>query len=65
MGILHSYRRINIASKARIMSILQKKLKLPNDFVKIENGEKVLFLNPGAPDWIVVSKKRSCHPSAM
>ena len=41
---------------AGIMSILQQKLKLPNDFVKIENGEKVLFLNPSAPDWIVVSK---------
>lgn len=38
------------------MSILHQKLKLPNDFVKIENGERVLFLNPSAPDWIVVSK---------
>jgi len=38
------------------MSILEQKFKIPNDFVKIENGEKVLFLNPNAPDWIVVSK---------
>lgn len=39
-----------------IMSIRQQKLKLPNDFIKIAKGEKVLFLNPNAPDWIVVSK---------
>ena len=38
------------------MSILQQKLTLPSDLVKVENGEKVLFLNPSAPDWIVVSK---------
>ena len=38
------------------MSILQHKFKLPNDFIKIERGEKVLFLNPSSPDWIVVSK---------
>ena len=38
------------------MSMLEQKLKLPRDLVKIENGEKVLFLNPSAPDWIVVSK---------
>lgn len=38
------------------MSLLQQKLKLPNDFVKIEEGGKVLFLNPSVPDWIVVSK---------
>ncbi|HEY9160229.1 MAG TPA: radical SAM protein [Desulfomonilia bacterium] len=38
------------------MSILQQKLKLPNDFVKIKKGNKVLFLKPSAPDWIVVSK---------
>jgi radical SAM protein with 4Fe4S-binding SPASM domain len=36
--------------------MLEQKLKLPSDLVKIENGEKVLFLNPSAPDWIVVSK---------
>jgi len=36
--------------------MLEQKLKLPRDLVKIENGEKVLFLNPSAPDWIVVSK---------
>jgi radical SAM protein with 4Fe4S-binding SPASM domain len=39
------------------MSMSEQKLKLPSDLVKIENGEKVLFLNPSAPDWIVVSKK--------
>ena len=46
----------DIASKAGTMSILHQKLKLPEHAVKIENGEKVLFLNPGAPDWIVVTK---------
>jgi radical SAM protein with 4Fe4S-binding SPASM domain len=46
----------NITPKARIiMSILQQKLKLPTDLVKIKKGDKVLFLNPNAPDWIVVS----------
>ena len=38
------------------MSILQQKLKLPAEFVKIKKGDKVLFLNPSAPDWIVVSQ---------
>jgi hypothetical protein len=38
------------------MSILQQKFQLPNDLIKIERGEKVLFLNPSSPDWIVVSK---------
>jgi len=47
---------INITLKTGIMSLLQQKLKLPNDFVKIEEGGKVLFLNPSVPDWIVVSK---------
>lgn len=38
------------------MSILHQKIKLPNGFVKIEKGEKVLFLNPAVPDWVVVNK---------
>lgn len=38
------------------MNLFQKKLKLPNHAVKIENGEKVLFLHPSEPDWIVVTK---------
>lgn len=38
------------------MSILQQKPKLPADFVKIKKGDKVLFLNPNVPDWIVVSQ---------
>ena len=37
-------------------SILHRKLKLPIDVVKIKKNDKVLFLNPSAPDWIVVSK---------
>jgi radical SAM protein with 4Fe4S-binding SPASM domain len=45
----------SIISKAKIMSILQQRLKLPAGLVKIKKGEKVLFLNPNAPDWIVVS----------
>lgn len=42
--------------KGQKMSILHQKLKLPNHVVKIENGGKILFLNPSAPDWIVVTK---------
>jgi len=38
------------------MALLHQKPKLPNHTVKIENGEKVLLLNPSAPDWIVVTK---------
>jgi len=38
------------------MSIDMHRLKLPTDVVKIKKGDKVLFLNPNAPDWIVVSK---------
>lgn len=38
------------------MCILQQKLKLPDGVVKITKGEKILFLNPEVPDWIVVSK---------
>jgi len=37
------------------MSILHRQLKLPTKIVKIQKGAKVLFLNPSAPDWIVVS----------
>jgi radical SAM protein with 4Fe4S-binding SPASM domain len=39
-----------------MVSILQQQLKLPAEFVKIKKGDKVLFLNPNAPDWIVVSQ---------
>jgi len=46
----------NITPKARIMSILQQKPKLPAEFVKIRKGDKVLFLNPNVPDWIVVNQ---------
>jgi radical SAM protein with 4Fe4S-binding SPASM domain len=38
------------------MSVLQQKIKFPAEFVKIKKGEKVLFLNPNNPDWIVVSQ---------
>ena len=38
------------------MSILQRKLKLPDDVVKKRGGNKVLFLRPSVPDWIVVSQ---------
>ncbi len=38
------------------MSILHQKLKLPNHTVKFQRGEKVLYLNPSVPDWIVVTK---------
>jgi radical SAM protein with 4Fe4S-binding SPASM domain len=38
------------------MSIDKHQLKFPADVVKIKKGDKVLFLNPNAPDWIVVSK---------
>ena len=38
------------------MSVLHQKIKLPNGFVKIAKGEKVLFLNPTVPDWVVVNK---------
>ena len=44
-----------VLTKAINVSILQQKPKLPSDFVKIKKGDKVLFLNPSAPDWIVVS----------
>lgn len=37
------------------MPILSQQLKLPIDFIKIKKHNKVLFLNPSAPDWIVVS----------
>ena len=39
-----------------MVSILHQQLKLPIDIVKIKKNDKVLFLNPSAPDWIVVSK---------
>jgi radical SAM protein with 4Fe4S-binding SPASM domain len=39
-----------------MVSILHQQLKLPIDVVKIKKNDKVLFLNPGVPDWIVVSK---------
>jgi len=42
--------------KAIKMSILQQKLKLPSGLVKVKKGDRVLFLNPDIPDWIVVSK---------
>jgi radical SAM protein with 4Fe4S-binding SPASM domain len=38
------------------VSILHQKLKLPIEVVKIKKKDKVLFLNPSVPDWIVVSK---------
>ena len=38
------------------MSILQYRLKLPVEVVRIKKGAKVLFLNPRAPDWVVVSQ---------
>lgn len=38
------------------MSIDKHQLKLPSDVVKIKKGDKVLFMRPSAPDWIVVSK---------
>ena len=38
------------------MSILNQKLKLPVDVVKIKKKDKLLFLNPAIPDWIVVTQ---------
>ena len=38
------------------MSILHQQLKLPSGVVKIKKNDKVLFLNPVIPDWIVVSE---------
>lgn len=38
------------------MSILNHKLRLPRDVIKIKKNDKILFLNPNIPDWIVVSK---------
>jgi len=38
------------------VSILKRQLKLPNDVVKKKKGDKVLFLRPAVPDWIVVSQ---------
>ncbi len=38
------------------MYILQKKFKLPNNYVMLKKAKKVLFLNPSAPDWIVVTQ---------
>ena len=37
-------------------SLLEQQLKLPIDVVKIKKNDKVLFLNPNVPDWMVVSK---------
>lgn len=39
-----------------MMSIHKQRLKLPTGYVKKVKGNKVLFLNPSVPDWIVVSK---------
>lgn len=39
-----------------MLSILQQRFMLPNNVVKIEKKGQILFLNPNAPDWIVVSK---------
>ena len=39
-----------------MVSILHQRLKLPTDVVKIKKHDKILFLNPSVPDWIVVSK---------
>jgi radical SAM protein with 4Fe4S-binding SPASM domain len=38
------------------VSILQRRLKLPSDVVKKKKGDKVLFLSPSVPDWIVVNQ---------
>jgi len=38
------------------MSFLQTKLKLPDNFVKKKKGDKVLFINPLAPGWVVVNQ---------
>ena len=38
------------------MPIIQRRLKLPIDVVKKKKGDKVLFLSPSVPDWVVVSK---------
>ena len=38
------------------MTILQKKFKLPDNHIVLNRDNKVLFLNPSAPDWIVVTK---------
>lgn len=39
-----------------MVSILNQKLKLPNDVVKIKKNDKVLLLSPSVPDWIVVTQ---------
>jgi radical SAM protein with 4Fe4S-binding SPASM domain len=39
-----------------MVPILNQKLKLPNDVVKIKKNDKVLLLSPSVPDWIVVSQ---------
>lgn len=39
-----------------MISILHQRPKLPTDVVKIEQNEKILFLRPNVPDWIVVSQ---------
>ena len=39
-----------------MISIYKQRPKLPSGFVKKKKGDKVLFLNPSVPDWIVVSQ---------
>ena len=39
-----------------MVPILKQQLKLPIDVVKIKKDDKVLFLSPNVPDWIVVSQ---------
>lgn len=39
-----------------MVPILKQQLKLPIDVVKIKKYDKVLFLSPSVPDWIVVSQ---------
>lgn len=39
-----------------MLPILKRQLKLPIDVVKIKKNDKVLFLSPSVPDWIVVSQ---------